>query len=75
MYKIFIKYPSDKITNLWQVYGSSTTSTTGETVFTEFETNDDTILIDELVKLDSIYGFSNIKVTKEVDIDYNAIIV
>ena len=38
MYKILIKYDNDKF-NLWMPYGSTTTSTTGNTTFTEFETD------------------------------------
>ena len=39
MYKILIKYDNDKL-NLWMPYGSTTTSTTGKSEFTEFETDD-----------------------------------
>ena len=37
MYKILIKYDNDKL-NLWMPYGTTTTSTTGNSEFTEFET-------------------------------------
>ena len=70
MYKILIKYSSDKITNLWQAYGSSTTSTTGSTSFTEFETDDIEVLKSELIKLDKEHGFDSVKVIKEIDVTY-----
>ena len=70
MYKILIKYPSDKITNLYQVYGSSTTSTTGSTSFAEFETDDIEVLKAELIKLDKEHGFDSVKVIKEIDVNY-----
>ena len=70
MYKILIKYPSDKITNLYQAYGNSTTSTTGSTSFTEFETDDIDVLKSELIKLDKEHGFDSVKVIKEIDVNY-----
>ena len=42
MYKILIKYDNDKF-NLWMPYGTTTTSTTGKSEFTEFETDDVTV--------------------------------
>ena len=56
MYKILIKYDNDKL-NLWMPYGTTTTSTTGKSEFTEFETDDVTVLKETILKLDKEYGF------------------
>lgn len=70
MYKILVKYPSDKITNIWKEYGSTTTSSTGETTFKEFETDDLDTLKQELVKLDKTIGSSNIRVVEDKTIEF-----
>ena len=51
MYKILIKYDNDKL-NLWMPYGTTTTSTTGNSEFTEFETDDVAVLKETILKLD-----------------------
>ena len=51
MYKILIKYDNDKF-NLWMPYGTTTTSTTGKSEFTEFETDDVAVLKETILKLD-----------------------
>ena len=69
MYKILIKYDNDKF-NLWMPYGSTTTSTTGKSEFTEFETDDLDTLKQELVKLDKTIGSSNIRVVEDKTIEF-----
>ena len=73
MYKILIRYNAEH--NLWQQYGTNTSSsTTGSdavTSFTEFETDDVETLKTELIKLDEKYGFENIKVYKDVTASYS----
>lgn len=75
MYKILVKYPSEKITNLWQAHGTivttgSSISNSTETKFTEFATDDIEVLKSELLLLDQIYGHENIRVIKEIDVNY-----
>ena len=71
MYKILIKYPSDKVKNLYQSHGTTTTSATGEPTFTEFSTDDVDTLKAELTNIDKKFGFENIKVIKEVEVNYS----
>ena len=71
MYKILIKYPSDKVKNLYQFHGTTTTSATGESTFTEFSTDNIDTLKAELTNLDKKFGFENIKVIKEVEVNYS----
>lgn len=75
MYKILISYNKDH--NLWQSYGTTTTSTTSgsKSIFTEFATDDVEILKAELLKLDSIYGFQNLRVVTDVTANYSVDIV
>ena len=70
MYKIFIKYDNDKL-NLWIPYGSTTTSTTGKSEFTEFETDDVTVLKETILKLDKEYGFEKIRVVEDVTVNFS----
>lgn len=65
MYKILIKFDNKVKNNLWEVYGSSTISTTGSTTSTEFETDDVAVLKEELIKLDKIVGYENIRVVED----------
>ena len=51
------------------MHGSVTTSTT--TTYSEFATDDVVTLKTELLALDAIYGSENIKVVKEIDINYS----
>lgn len=71
MYKILIKYSSNIKPNLWEVYGSTVTSASKTTTFTEFDTDDIELLKEELLELDKIYGHENLKVIKEIDTSYS----
>ena len=67
-YKILIKNTQAKLKNLWEIYG--TTSTTGSTVtFTEYSTEDVNKLQNTIVELDKTIGFENIRVI--ADVTYN----
>ena len=73
MYKILIKHnpnANKTDTTVWRMHGSTTTSTTS-TSFKEFATDDIVTLKTELLALDAIYGSENIKVVKEIDINYS----
>ena len=73
MYKILIKHnpnANKSDTTIWRMHGSTTTSTTA-TSFKEFETDDVETLKAEVLALDAIYGSENIKVVKEIDINYS----
>ena len=64
-YKILIKNTQTKLKNLWEIYG--TTSTTGSVVtFTEYSTDDVTELQNKIAELDKTIGFENI-----ADVTYN----
>ena len=72
MYKILIKHNTNSIksdTTIWRMHSSRTTSAT--TTYTEFATDDIVTLKTELLALDAIYGSENIKVVKEIDINYS----
>lgn len=73
MYKILIKHnpnANKTDTTIWRMHGSTTTSTTA-TSFKEFETDDIETLKAEVLAIDAIYGSENIKVVKEIDINYS----
>ena len=74
MYKILIKYDNDKL-NLWMPYGTTTTSTTGNSVFTEFETDDVTVLKETILKLDKEYGFEKIRVVEDVTVNFSVDVI
>ena len=77
MYKILIKHnpnANKTDTTRWRMHGSTTTSTTA-TSFKEFETDDVETLKAEVLALDAIYGSENIKVVKEIDINYSVDVV
>lgn len=75
MYKILIKYPNEKFSNLWEQYGTNTSSTTDTaSIFTEFETDDVSVLKTEIEKLDKEYGHKNIRVIKDITVSYVATI-
>ena len=74
MYKILIKYDNDKF-NLWMPYGTTTTSTTGKSEFTEFETDDVTVLKETILKLDKEYGFEKIRVVEDVTVNFTVDVV
>lgn len=67
-YKILIKNTQAKLKNLWEIYGSTTT--TGSTVtFTEYFTDDVNELQNKIAELDKTIGFENIRVI--ADVTYN----
>ena len=67
-YKILIKNTQAKLKNLWEIYG--TTSTTGSTVaFTEYSTEVVNELQNTIAELDKTIGFENIRVI--ADVTYN----
>ena len=74
MYKILSKYDNDKL-NLWMPYGTTTTSTTGKSDFTEFETDDVTVLKETILKLDKEYGFEKIRVIEDVTVNFSVDVV
>ena len=74
MYKILIKYDNDKL-NLWMPYGTTTTSTTGNSEFTEFETDDVTVLKETILKLDKEHGFEKIRVVEDVTVNFSVDVV
>ena len=75
MYKILIKYPNEKFSNLWEQYGTNTSSTTDSaSTFTEFETDDVSVLKAEIEKLDKEYGHKNVRVIKDITVTYTATI-
>ena len=74
MYKILIKYDNDKL-NLWMPYGSTTTSTTGNSAFAEFETDDVTVLKETILKLDKEYGFDKIRVVEDKTVNFTVDVV
>ena len=74
MYKILIKYDNDKL-NLWMPYGTTTTSTTGKSEFTEFETDDVTVLKETILKLDKEHGFDKIRVVEDVTVNFSVDVI
>lgn len=74
MYKILIKYDNDKL-NLWMPYGTTTISTTGNSAFTEFETDDVSALKETILKLDKEYGFEKIRVVEDVTVNFTVDVV
>ena len=73
MYKILIKHnpnANKSDTTIWRMHGSTTTST-ASTSFKEFETDNIQTLKAEVLAIDAIYGSENIKVVKEIDINYS----
>ena len=74
MYKILIKYNNDKL-NLWMPYSTTTTSTTGKSEFTEFETDDVAVLKETILKLDKEHGFEEIRVIEDVTVNFSVDVV
>ena len=64
MYNILIKYNDSK--SLWQLYGTSSSTTSNEETLVPFETADLEKLKTEIKTLDEKYGHENIKVVKDV---------
>lgn len=75
MYKILILYNADH--NLWQQYGTTTTSSVSgnKSSFTEFATDDIEVLKAEILKIDRQYGFERIKVYKDISANYSVDII
>ena len=72
MYKILIKHnpnANKTDTTIWRMHGSTTTSTAA-TSFKEFATDDIETLKAELLSLDLVYGHENIRVIKDIEINY-----
>lgn len=71
MYKILIKYTSTSSNNLWKFHGTTSTSNISgsDSTFTEFETDDISVLEAEVKKLDMELGHAYIKVIKDIDYD------
>lgn len=65
MYNILIKYNESK--NLWQLYGTTTSTTSSEETFVPFKTDDLEKLKAEIKTLDGKYGHENIKVVKAIE--------
>ena len=70
MYKILIRYDNDKF-NLWMPYGTTTTSTTGKSEFTEFETDNIETLKVEILKVDKEYGHDRIRVVEDKTVNFS----
>lgn len=66
MYKILIKFQNKIGKNIWEAYGTSTTSTTGKVTNKEFETEDIDELRDKIKELDMSIGYENIRIIKDV---------
>ena len=69
MYKILILY--NKEHNLWQSYGTTSSMSGSKSTFTEFATNDLEVLKAEILKLDRIYGFENIRIIQDITANYS----
>ena len=65
MYNILIKYNDSK--KLWQLYGTSSSTTSSEETFVPFETDNLENLKAEVIRLDAMYGHENIKVVKTIE--------
>ena len=74
MYTILIKYDNDKL-NLWMPYGTTTTSTTGNSEVTEFETEDVAVLKETSLKLDKEHGFEKIRGIEDVTVNFSVDVV
>ena len=65
MYNILIKYNDSK--SLWQLYGTSSSTTSNEETFVPFEADNLENLKAEVIRLDAMYGNENIKVVKTIE--------
>ena len=65
MYNILIKYNDSK--KLWQLYGTSSSTTSSEETFVPFETDDLEKLKEEVIRLYAMYGDENITVEKAIE--------
>ena len=76
MYRILLKHSSNVKSNIWESYGSYSTATgSKESVFTEFETDDVTVLEAEIKKIIAERGNSEIRIVKDVEITYGVDVV
>lgn len=76
MYRILLKHSSNIKSNIWESYGSTSTATgSKESVFTEFETDDATVLEAEIKKIIAERGNSEIRIVKDVEITYGVDVV
>lgn len=72
MYKILLNYGSPKLTNLYEVYGTTTTSGI-TTVFDEWKTDNLDVLKAKIVELTSTTGYENIRVINDLTYSVNVI--
>ena len=76
MYRILLKHNSNIKSNIWESYGSTSTATgSKDYIFTEFETDDVTILEKEIAKIIAERGNSEIRIIKDVEITYGVDVV
>lgn len=76
MYRILLKHNSNIKSNIWESYGSTSTATgSKDYVFTEFETDDVTVLEKEIAKIIAERGNSEIRIVKDVEITYGVDVV
>ena len=76
MYRILLKHSNNVKSNIWESYGNHSTATgSTESVFTEFETDDVTILEAEIQKIITERGNSEIRIVKDVEITYGVDVV
>ena len=75
-FRILLKHNSNIKSNIWESYGSTSTATgSKDSVFTEFETDDVTILEKEIAKIIAERGNSEIRIVKDVEITYGVDVV
>lgn len=71
MYRILIKYPNEKFNgSLWQLYGTSSSTTGSTATFTPYETDNIAELEATVLALDKEIGSENIMVVKELSTEY-----
>ena len=76
MYRILLKHSGNVKSNIWESYGSTSTATgSKDSVFTEFETDDVTVLETEIAKIIAERGNSEIRIVKDVEIIYGVDVV
>lgn len=75
-FRILLKHNSNIKSNIWESYGSTSTATgSKDSVFTEFETDDVTVLETEIAKIIAERGNSEIRIVKDVEITYGVDVV
>lgn len=71
MYKILIKYQNEKFNgSLWQLCGTSSSTTGSTSTFTPYETSDIAELEATVLELTKEIGSENIMVVKELHTEY-----